>query len=222
VTFSPRTLQAGNARRAGAVHYHFQVFHLAARQMRGVDHARGADDSGAVLIIMEHRNVHQLAQALLDDETVGRLDVFQVDAAEGWAQVAYRGDEFLDVLGVQLQVDGVDVGKALEQHRLAFHHRLGSERAQIAQPQDGGAVGDDGHHVAFGGIFVGQLGIFRDRQYRHRHTWRISQGEVTLGRHWLGGHHFQLARLVAGMKRKGFFVGEGRAGHSGTPAVFWF
>ena len=40
------------------------------------------DDGGAMLVVMEHRNVHQLAQPLLDDEAVGRLDVFQIDAAE--------------------------------------------------------------------------------------------------------------------------------------------
>ena len=40
---------------------------------------------------------------------------------------------------------------------------LEASGAQIAQPQDGGAVGDHGHHVALGGIVVGQLGIFRDR-----------------------------------------------------------
>ena len=38
------------------------------------------------------------------------------------------------------EVDGVDVGEALEQHRLAFHHGLGGERAEVAETQNGGAV----------------------------------------------------------------------------------
>ena len=66
------------------LHHHFQVFQLAAGQMRGIDDAGRRDDGGAMLVVMEHRNVHQLAQLLLDDETVGRLDVFQIDAAESW------------------------------------------------------------------------------------------------------------------------------------------
>jgi hypothetical protein len=44
--------------------------------------ARG-DDRRAVLVVMEDRDVHQLAQALLDDEALRRLDVLEVDAAEG-------------------------------------------------------------------------------------------------------------------------------------------
>ena len=58
--------------------------------------------------------------------------------------------------GIDLEVDRIDVGEALEQHRLAFHHRLGGKRAAIAEAQDGGAVGDDGDEVALGGVVVGR------------------------------------------------------------------
>jgi hypothetical protein len=47
------------------------------------------------------------------------------------------------------EIDRVDVGEALEQHRLAFHHGLGGERTAIAEPEDRGAVGDHGNEVAF-------------------------------------------------------------------------
>ena len=47
------------------------------------------------------------------------------------------------VVGGDLDVEHVDVGELLEQHRLAFHHRLGGERADIAEAEHGGAVG---HH----------------------------------------------------------------------------
>ena len=40
------------------------------------------DDRGAVLVVVEHRDVHQFAQPLLDDEAVRSLDVLQIDAAE--------------------------------------------------------------------------------------------------------------------------------------------
>jgi hypothetical protein len=69
-----------------------------------------------------------------------------------------RVDELVDVLGVDLEIDGIDIGKALEQHRLALHHRLGRQRAEIAEAQNGGAVGDHRHHVAFGGVIEGALG----------------------------------------------------------------
>ena len=85
---------------------------------------------------------------LLDDEAVRRLDVLEIDAAEGGPEIAHAVDELVDVLGVDLEVDGIDVGEALEQHRLAFHHRLGGERAEIAEAEDGGAVGDHRDQIA--------------------------------------------------------------------------
>ena len=206
-------LQTGDAGRTGAVHHHLDVFQLATRQMRGIDDAGGTDDGGAMLVVMEHRNVHQLAQLLLDDEAVGGLDVFQVHAAEAGRQIADGIDEFVHILGVHAQVNGVHIGKALEQHRLAFHHRLGGQGPQVTQPQDGSAVGDHGHHVALGGIVVGQLRVLGDRQHRHGHAGRIGQAQVALGGHRLGGIDLELAGLGAGMERQGFLFGEGRTGH---------
>ena len=97
-------------------------------------------DRGAVLVVVEHRNVHQRLEALFDDEALGRGDVFEVDAAEGRAEVAHAVDELVGVLGVDFEVGGVDVGEALEQHRLAFHHRLRRERAEVAEAENRGAV----------------------------------------------------------------------------------
>ena len=68
----------------------FDVFDVAAGELQRVDQAGGGDDRGAVLVVMEDRDVHQLAQPLLDDEAVGRLDVLEIDAAEGRAEIAHR------------------------------------------------------------------------------------------------------------------------------------
>ena len=73
---------------------------------------------------MEHRNVHQLAQPLLNDETLGGLDVLKVDAAKRGPEKAHAVDELLRVFGIDLKVNRIDIGEALEQHRLAFHHRF--------------------------------------------------------------------------------------------------
>ena len=123
--------------------------------MHGVDHARGRDDRGAVLIVMKDGNVHHLAQALLDVEALRRLDVLEIDPAERRPEVFHRVDEFVRILGPDFQVDRIDVGKALEQHRLAFHHRLGSERAEVAEAKDRRAVGNDRDHVAARRVVVG-------------------------------------------------------------------
>ena len=121
----------------------------------------GGDDRRAVLVVVEHRDVHPLAQRLLDDEAVGRGNVLEVDPAEARLEQFDAIDEPLRVLGLHLDVDRVDVGEALEQHRLAFHHRLGRERAEVAEAEDRGAVGDDGDEVALGGIIVGAGRDFR-------------------------------------------------------------
>ena len=118
--------------------------------------------------------------ACLDLETVGRGDVFQVDAAEGGRDAHHGVDELVGVFRVHLDVEDVDTGKMLEQHRLAFHHRLARQRPGITQPQHRGPVGDHRHQVALRGIAVGLLGILGDAPHRFRHARRVGQGQVLL------------------------------------------
>src|SRR5262249_56784065 len=50
-------------------------------------HQCGADDDrGSMLVVMEHRDLHPLAQLALDVEALGRLDVFEIDATERWLE----------------------------------------------------------------------------------------------------------------------------------------
>ena len=46
------------------------------------------------------------------------------------------------ILRVDLEVEDVDVGELLEQAGLALHHRLAGERADVAEAEHRGAVGD--------------------------------------------------------------------------------
>ena len=186
------------------------VFDLAAGQVERVEQAGGGDDRGAVLVVVEHRDVEQLAQPLLDDEALRRLDVLEVDAAPALAEQLHAIDEFVRILGVDLEIDGVDVGEALEQHRLAFHHRLGRQRAEIAEAEDGGAVGDDGDEIALGRVVVGLALILGDGQHRHRDAGRIGERQVALRRHRLGGDDFELAGPALAVKQQRFLIGEGR------------
>jgi hypothetical protein len=61
-------------------------------------------------------------------------DVLQVDAAEGWLQRRHGFDHALDGVGGDLDVEHVDPGEFLEQHRLAFHDGLGSKRTDVPRP----------------------------------------------------------------------------------------
>ena len=200
--------QTGDAGSAGAVADELGGLHVAAGEMQRVDQAGGGDDGGAMLIVMEDRDVEQFAQPLLDDETLRRLDVFQIDAAPALAEQLDAIDEFVRVFGRNFEVDRIDVGKALEQHRLAFHDRLGRQRAEIAETENGGAVGDDGDEIALGRVVVGTAFIFGDGQHRDRDARRIGQRQVALGRHRLGGNDLELPGATLGMKQKCFLIGE--------------
>ena len=57
-------------------------------------------------------------------------------------------DEALDVALLDLDVEHVDAGELLEKDGLAFHHRLAGERADGAEPENGGAVRDHADEIA--------------------------------------------------------------------------
>ena len=164
-----------------------------------------------MLVVVENRNVHQLTQALFDDEALGGLDVLEIDAAEAGAEIAHRIDELVGIFGVDFQIDGVDVGEALEEHRLALHHGLGGERPQIAKAQNGRAVGDDRHQIALDGVVIGGGGVFGDGEHGNGDARRIGQRQVALGRHGLGGHDLDLAGPTARMELQSLLIGDGGA-----------
>ena len=116
---------------------------------------RADDDGGAVLVVVEDRDLHALAQLALDVEALRRLDVFEVDAAERRLERGDDVDQLVRVGLVDLDVEHVDAGELLEQHALAFHHRLRRQRADIAQAQHRGAVGDHADQVAARGVAGG-------------------------------------------------------------------
>ena len=98
----------------------------------------------------------------------------------------------------ELDVEHVDAGELLEQHALAFHHRLGGQRADVAQAQHRGAVGDDADQIAARGQ---RGGLARDRRRwrrRRRRRRRIGERQVALVGQRLGRGDGDLARGRAG------------------------
>ena len=68
----------------------------------------------------------------------------------------------------------------LKRLRLAFHHRLAGERADVAESEDGGAVGDDGDEVALRGVLVGVVGIALDLEAGLGDAGRVGEREIAL------------------------------------------
>jgi hypothetical protein len=149
-------------------------------------------DGGAVLVVVEDRDLHARLERLLDDEALGGLDVLEVDAAEGGLEAGDGLDELLGVALVDLDVEHVDVRELLEEHRLAFHHRLAGQGPDGPQPEHRGAVGDHRHQVAAGGVVGGGEGIGGDLLTGGGHARRIGQGQIPLIGQGLGGLDGQL------------------------------
>src|SRR3546814_9151301 len=72
------------------------------------------DDRGAVLVVVEDRDVEGLAQAGLDLEAARRGDVLEVDAAEAGSDHLDGLHDLVGVLAGQADGPGVDVGRSEE------------------------------------------------------------------------------------------------------------
>ena len=146
--------------------------------LQGVDQRGEHDDRRAVLVVVEDRDVEAGAQPTLDLEAARRRDVLEVDAGEDRGDQLDRAHDLVDVLGVEADRERVDAGEPLEQRRLALHHRQRGERAEVAQPEHRGAVGDDGDGVALDRQPAGVLGVLGDRQADPRDARRVDHRQV--------------------------------------------
>ena len=143
-----------------------------------VEQRRHHDHGGAVLVVVEDRDVELLLEAVLDLEAARRGDVLEVDAAEAGRDRLHRRDDLVRVLRVEADRERVDAAELLQQHRLALHHRHRGARADVAEAEHGRAVGDDGHVVPLDRVAEGQLGVLVDRPADPRDARRVGHREV--------------------------------------------
>ena len=159
------------------------------------DHAQGVgergehDDRGAVLVVVEDRDVEGLAQPSLDLEASRRRDVLEVDAPEAGCDQLDGADDLVGVLGVQADRPGVDVGEPLEQRRLALHHRQRRARADVAQAEHRRPVGDHRDGVALDRQPAHVLGVLGQREADPADAGGVGHREVVaVAQRHLGGH----------------------------------
>ena len=107
-----------------------------------------------MLVVVHDGYVERLLQALLYIEALGGLDVLEVDAAKGGGDALHGLAELLRVFLVDFDVEHVDTAIDLEEQALALHHGLAAHGTDIAQSEDGCAVGDDCHKVALVSVLV--------------------------------------------------------------------
>ena len=104
----------GDGSRTRAIDDKLRRLQIAPSQMAGIDKPSDSDNGSAMLVIMKYRNIHQFAQALFDHKAFWCLDVFQIDAAESWAQIAHGIDESVRVFGIHAKINRIHIGKAFE------------------------------------------------------------------------------------------------------------
>ena len=208
-------IQAGDARSTGAGSDQPHLTDILADQRQSVKHGGSGDDRGAVLVIVEHRNLHSLAQAALNVEAFRSLDIFQVDAAKAGLQAGNDLYQLVGIVLVDFDIKYIDTGKFLEQHALAFHDRLGRQRADVAEAEHGGAIRDHRHQIAArsdGGHFAR---ILDDDLAGGGNTRRIGQRQIMLVGQRFGRGDFDLAIRGHAVITQGVFaeiVSHGRDG----------
>ena len=126
-----------------------------------------------MLVIVHDRDVQHLVEASLDLEALRRLDVLQLDGAESGRDDRDGANNLLGVLARQQDGHAVDTDQRIEQDRLALHHRHAGHRPDVAQAQDGRAVGHDGHGVSDRGVLVLQLWRLLDQLAHLGHARRV-------------------------------------------------
>ena len=86
-------------------HDQLDLADVLADDAQAVEDRRADDDRGAVLVVVEDRDLHALAQLPLDVEALRRLDVLEVDAAEGRLERGDDVDQLVRVALVDLDVE---------------------------------------------------------------------------------------------------------------------
>jgi hypothetical protein len=185
-------IETGDRGRSGAGGDDLDVRKFLAVQQQRIGDGCADDDGGAVLVIVKYRDLHARLQLRLNLETLGTPDVLQVDAAERRLQCGHGLNHTLDGISRDFNVEHVDAREFLEQDRLALHHGLRRQRADIAKAENSSAVGNDRDKIGARGQRRRFRGVFGNRRAGGRHARRIGERQVTLVSEWLGRLNLKL------------------------------
>src|SRR5206468_2788259 len=146
-----------------------------------------------VLVVVEDWDVHLLSQALFDVKAIGRLDILQIDAAEGRLERADDAHYLIGIARVQLYVKHINVCESFEKYSLPFHNRLARQRSDITQAQNCRSIRYHGDEIAPCGVVEDIIRAFFNLPANLRHSRRVSEAEVPLGRARFCQPYFQLS-----------------------------
>ena len=125
------------------------------------------------------------------------LDVLKVDSSECRGYALHCLTEFFRIFFRNFNVEDINAAIYLEQKSLAFHHRLATHSAYVAQTEHGCTVRDNSYKVAFVGIFVHIVRVLLNFQTRKRNAWRVGETKVGLCMVRLCRLYLNLSRAIA-------------------------
>ena len=186
-------LGAGDASRSGAVEDYAHFADIFADDFESVQQGSARNDRGSMLVVVEDGNLHGLTQFFLDLEALGRFDVFEIDAAERRFKQLAELDDLFGILAVDFDVEDIDIGKAFEQDRFAFHDGLSGECADVAEAKHGRAIAHDCDQIAPACVFEGVLRILLNLETGLGDARGIGEAEIALRAAGLGRCDFNLS-----------------------------
>ena len=146
-----------------------------------------------MLIVVEHRYLKTFTQGALDLKARRSGDVLEVDATEADADARDRVNDLLHCPWLDHDGERGHAGEFGEQQRLPFHHGQRRERTDVAETEDGRAIGDDRDGVRALGEGPRSLGIGSDRAADPGHTGRVHEREIVAVAHGNPTGHRDLA-----------------------------
>ena len=107
------------------------IFFLFADYLQGIGQTRQRNNSSAVLVIVENRDVTLFFQLALNFKATGCRNIFKVNTAKRARDIVDGFHKFIYVLCFNTDGKCVYIAKCLEQHTFTLHNRHTGFRANI-------------------------------------------------------------------------------------------
>ena len=190
--------------RAGAGGDDPHVLLLLPNDLQRVGQTGQRDDGGAVLVVVEDGDVARFLQLALNFKAARGGDVLQIDAAERAGNVIDGVHKLVYILRFDAERKCIHVAEGLKEHALTLHDRHTGLRSDIAEAEDGRAVGNDGAEIPAAGQLVAFLKILLDLQARLGDARRVGERQIVLRLDRHTRHNFDFS-LPFAMQTKRFF-----------------
>ena len=162
------------------IYDNLHIGNVLASYLKSVLQACCRDDSSAMLVIVHYRDIESSFQALLDVETLRRLDVLQVDSTECRSYFLYGFAELFWVFLIDFYIEDIHTAVNLEKQSLTFHHWLSAHGTDVAKSEHCCTITDNSNQVTLVSILVCIVWVLLDLKTWECHTRRVSKAQIRL------------------------------------------